>query len=87
MKTSFEAFEDLAARARMAPPPPVDATARVMAKLQSRVHREPVDATLAWCTAVALAASVLCAMWGYDAWSTLSDPLNGLLCQTDGVIE
>lgn len=87
MRRSLEAFEDLVTRSRAAPPPPVDATQRVMARLRTHVPRETVDPTLAWCTAVALAASVVFTVWGYDAWSTLSDPLNGLLCQTDGMLE
>jgi hypothetical protein len=87
MKRSLGRFEDAARRAREAPAPPVDVTARVVARLRATGRREPPDKTLAWCSAVALAASVVFAAWGYDAWSMLSDPLVGLVCQTEVVLE
>ncbi|MCE9547733.1 MAG: hypothetical protein K8T25_19860 [Planctomycetia bacterium] len=79
MNDPLKQFAALAAEASGAPGPPLDVSARVIADLRC-VRPEPrVDWPLVTVSGLALAASLLVAVWGFDLWSTLTDPFGGLL--------
>jgi hypothetical protein len=77
-------FESMAARARQAPPIRVNVEDAVLQRLAATGARRESDATL-WFSAFAclagagaLAASLVCIL-AAQAWSSLTDPLAGLM--------
>jgi hypothetical protein len=80
----LEHFEDMAARARQAPPIRVDVEDAVLRRLAATGAPRESDATL-WSSAFAclagagaLAASLVCVL-AAQAWSSLTNPLAGLM--------
>jgi len=69
----------LASRARREPIPPVDVSARVLARLRAPVERPASGLPLLAFSGLAAVAASIVLVIALESWSALSDPLAGLL--------